>query len=147
MKRSLIKRKEDDGFSFAETIAVLAIMLILTAGVGFSAAGYVQKARRLSAESQIEVYRLALQSYYLDCGNYPSDEQGLAALWEKPVLYPVPSGWNGPYVDREIQLDPWGNKFVYSSRRNSRLPFTIISFGSDGLEGGSGDAEDVLSWK
>ena len=68
--------KKDDGFSFAETIAVLAIMLILTAGVGFSAAGYVQKARRLSAESQIEVYRLALQSYYLDCGV-------LMGLWVK----------------------------------------------------------------
>ena len=142
-----MKTKKDDGFSFAETIAVLAIMLILTAGVGFSAAGYVQKSRRLSAESQIEVYRLALQSYYLDCGMYPSDEQGLVALWEKPVLYPVPSEWNGPYVDKEIQKDPWGNSFVYSSRMNTRLPFTIVSFGSDGLEGGSGDAEDIVSWK
>ena len=141
------KTKKDDGFSFAETIAVLAIMLILTAGVGFSAAGDVQKARRLSAESQIEVYRLALQSYYLDCGAYPTDEQGLEALWEKPVLYPVPAGWNGPYVDKEIQKDPWGNDFVYSTRRNRKLPFTVVSFGSDGLEGGDGDAEDIVSWK
>ena len=141
------KTKKDDGFSFAETIAVLAIMLILTAGVGFSAAGYVQKARRLSAESQIEVYRLALQSYYLDCGTYPTDEQGLEALWEKPVLYPVPTGWNGPYVDKEIQKDPWGNDFVYSTRRNRKLPFTVVSFGSDGFEGGDGDAEDIVSWK
>ncbi len=141
------KAKKDDGFSFAETIAVLAIMLILTAGVGFSAAGYVQKARRLSAESQIEVYRLALQSYYLDCGAYPTDEQGLEALWEKPVLYPVPAGWNGPYVDKEIQKDPWGNDFVYSTRRNRKLPFTVVSFGSDGFEGGDGDAEDIVSWK
>ncbi|MCR4940856.1 MAG: type II secretion system major pseudopilin GspG [Treponemataceae bacterium] len=142
-----MKTKKDDAFSFAETIAVLAIMLILTAGVGFSAAGYVQKARRLSAESQIEVYRLALQSYYLDCGSYPSDEQGLAALWEKPLLYPVPAGWRGPYVDREIQKDPWGKPFIYSSRKNRNLPFTILSLGSDGLEGGSGDAEDIVSWK
>ena len=141
------KSKKDDGFSFAETIAVLAIMLILTAGVGFSAAGYVQKARRLSAESQIEVYRLALQSYYLDCGAYPTDEQGLEALWEKPVLYPVPAGWNGPYVDKEIQKDPWGNDFVYSTRRNRKLPFTVVSFGSDSFEGGDGDAEDIVSWK
>ena len=139
--------KKDDGFSFAETIAVLAIMLILTAGVGFSAAGYVQKARKLSAENQIEIYRLALQSYYLDCGVYPSDEQGLEALWEKPVLYPVPASWNGPYVDKEIQKDPWGNRFVYSTRKNRKLPFTVVSYGSDGLEGGSGDAEDIVSWK
>jgi len=144
MKR---KTRKDDGFSFAETIAVLAIMLILTAGVGFSAAGYVQKARKLSAESQIEIYRLALQSYYLDCGMYPSDEQGLEALWEKPVLYPVPAGWNGPYVDKQIQKDPWGNKFSYSTRKNRKLPFTVVSYGSDGLEGGSGDAEDIVSWK
>ena len=142
-----MKMKKDDGFSFAETIAVLAIMLILTAGVGFSAAGYVQKARKLSAESQIEIYRLALQSYYLDCGMYPSDEQGLEALWEKPVLYPVPAGWNGPYVDKQIQKDPWGNKFAYSTRKNRKLPFTVVSYGSDGLEGGNGDAEDIVSWK
>ncbi len=142
-----MKTKKDDGFSFAETIAVLAIMLILTAGVGFSAAGYVQKARKLSAENQIEIYRLALQSYYLDCGVYPSDEQGLEALWEKPVLYPVPASWNGPYVDKEIQKDPWGNRFVYSTRKNRKLPFTVVSYGSDGLEGGSGDAEDIVSWK
>jgi len=142
-----MKTKKDDGFSFAETIAVLAIMLILTAGVGFSAAGYVQKARKLSAENQIEIYRLALQSYYLDCGMYPSDEQGLDALWEKPVLYPVPAGWNGPYVNKEIQKDPWGNRFVYSTRKNRKLPFTVVSYGSDGLEGGSGDAEDIVSWK
>ncbi len=142
-----MKTKKDDGFSFAETIAVLAIMLILTAGVGFSAAGYVQKARKLSAENQIEIYRLALQSYYLDCGVYPSDEQGLEALWEKPVLHPVPASWNGPYVDKEIQKDPWGNRFVYSTRKNRKLPFTVVSYGSDGLEGGSGDAEDIVSWK
>ena len=142
-----MKTKKDDGFSFAETIAVLAIMLILTAGVGFSAAGYVQKARKLSAENQIEIYRLALQSYYLDCGMYPSDEQGLDALWEKPVLHPVPAGWNGPYVNKEIQKDPWGNRFVYSTRKNRKLPFTVVSYGSDGLEGGSGDAEDIVSWK
>ena len=139
--------KKDDGFSFSETIAVLAIMLILTAGVGFSAAGYVQKARKLSAENQIEIYRLALQSYYLDCGMYPSDEQGLDALWEKPVMHPVPAGWNGPYVNKEIQKDPWGNRFVYSTRKNRKLPFTVVSYGSDGLEGGSGDAEDIVSWK
>ena len=142
-----MKTKKDDGFSFAETIAVLAIMLILTAGVGFSAAGYVQKARKLSAENQIEIYRLALQSYYLDCGMYPSDEQGLDALWEKPVMHPVPAGWNGPYVNKEIQKDPWGNRFVYSTRKNRKLPFTVVSYGSDGLEGGSGDAEDIVSWK
>lgn len=146
MKRKM-KKKMDDGFSFAETITVLAIMLVLTAGVGFTAAGYIEKARRLSAASQIEVYRLALQSYYLDCGSYPTDSQGLEALWEKPLYHPVPAGWNGPYVDREIQKDPWGNSFVYSTGRNRKLPFTVMSYGKDGVEGGTGDGEDITSWK
>lgn len=139
--------KEDDGFTFAETLAVLAIMLILAAGVGLAAEKYIQKARVVAARSQIEVYKLALQSYYVDCGMYPSQEQGLEALWKKPELFPVPQNWDGPYVDRVIQPDPWGNDYVYTRSITDGLPYVITSFGSDGCEGGDGDALDIVSWK
>lgn len=139
--------KKDDGFTFAETIAVLAIMLILAAGVGLAAERYIQKARVVAARSQIEVFRLALQAYYVDCGMYPSQEQGLEALWEKPELFPVPQNWDGPYVDRVIAPDPWGNAYVYSRIVTAGVPYAITSYGSDGAEGGDGDAADIVSWK
>lgn len=138
---------KDDGFTFAETIVVLIIILILSAGVALSAMKYVDKAKITSAKSQIEVYKYALQSYYLDCGMYPSQDQGLNALFEKPVLYPIPDNWDGPYVDKEIQKDPWGNEYVYSDITTNGLPFSIISYGADGQPGGEGNDEDICSWK
>ncbi len=140
-------KKRDDGFSFAETLAVLAIMLVLSAGVGVAAMKYVAKARVLQARSQIQIYTLALQSYYLDCGVYPTTEQGLNALWEKPYLHPVPAGWNGPYTDRQIQTDPWGNQYMYSRQKTGKTPFVITSYGADGREGGDDNEEDIVSWK
>lgn len=139
--------KRDDGFTFVETIAVLAIMLILAAGVGLAADRYIQKARVVAARSQIEVFRLALQAYYVDCGMYPSGEQGLEALWKKPEFFPVPQNWDGPYVDREIQKDPWGNDYVYTRLLSVGVPYGITSYGSDGCEGGEGDEADIVSWK
>lgn len=139
--------KKDDGFTFAETLVVLAIMLILAAGVGIAAEKYIQKARVIEARSQIEVFKLALQSYYMDCGMYPSEEQGLSALWEKPVFYPVPQKWDGPYIDREVPSDPWGNDYVYSRMVSSGMPYSVMSYGSDGCEGGEGEASDIVSWK
>lgn len=138
---------KDDGFTFAETIVVLIIILILSAGVALSAMKYVDKAKITSAKSQIEVYKYALQSYYLDCGMYPSQDQGLNALFEKPILYPIPENWDGPYVDKEIQKDPWGNEYVYSDTTTNGLPFSITSYGADGQPGGEGNDEDICSWK
>lgn len=138
---------KDDGFTFAETIVVLIIILILSAGVALSAMKYVDKAKITSAKSQIEVYKYALQSYYLDCGMYPSKEQGLNALFEKPILYPIPENWDGPYVDKEIQKDPWGHEYEYSDITTNGLPFSIISYGADGQPGGEGNDEDICSWK
>lgn len=142
-------KKTDDGFSFAETVAVLAIMLILTASVGISAFKYVDKAKTVSAKNQILTYKIALNAYYLDCGMYPTKEQGLNALWEKPILYPVPKNWNGPYLDSQIKLDPWGNEYQYTNNAGmeNMVPFEILSFGSDGDLGGKGSEEDLVSWK
>ncbi len=145
MKKTVVTR--DDGFTFAETLAVLAIMLVLSAGVGISAMKYVEKARKLEARSQIQIYTLALQSYWMDCGAYPTTSQGLQALWEKPVLHPLPKNWNGPYITREVQADPWGNKYVYRCVKGGKLPFVITSYGADGREGGTGNEEDIVSWQ
>jgi general secretion pathway protein G len=146
-KRGAMKNKKDPGFTFMETIIVITIILILSAGVGFSAVKFIERARLAACKNQIESFRLSLQSYFLDCGVYPTEGQGLAALWEKPILAPVPSGWNGPYLDRQLPKDPWGNDYRYRNPGDKNLPFTIISFGADSLEGGEGQNADIYSWE
>lgn len=146
---------KSEGFTYIETVAVIAIGAVLTAGSVFSATKLIASARKTAARTQIEQFSCALQTYFLDCGRFPTSEQGLSALWEKPVLYPVPENWNGPYLDRAPGNDPWGTDFKYLSSESSALPsevpenmpFVLISFGSDGKEGGKGDADDICSWK
>ena len=139
--------KTDKGFTFMETIISISIILILSAAVGFSSVKFIDRAKIVSCRSQIETFRLALQSYYLDCGLFPSEAQGLPALWEKPVLSPVPPLWDGPYVDRMVQRDPWGNEFIFKNPGEKNLPFTIMSYGADGKFGGEGSNADIRSWE
>ena len=141
-----MKLKADRGFTFIETIVSISIILILSAAVGFSAIRYVERARIASCRNQIETLRLALQSYMLDCGRYPTELQGLNALWEKPAISPVPARWDGPYTDRRVPRDPWGNDFVYKNPGENNLPFSIASFGADGIRGGDGVNADIHSW-
>ena len=139
--------KADRGFTFIETIVAISIILILSAAVGFSAIKYIERARIAACRNQIETFRLALQSYYLDSGQYPTESQGLQALWEKPVLAPVPVQWNGPYIDRIIPRDPWGNAYIYKNPGENKLPFGIISYGADGKAGGESSNADICSWE
>lgn len=149
------RKKESEGFTFVETLAVLAIAAVLTAGSLLSATKLIAMAKKTAAKSQIEQFSSALQTYFLDCGRFPTSEQGLAALWEKPVLYPIPENWNGPYVDRKPGNDPWGTDFKYLSSESSTLPsevpegmpFVLMSFGADKTEGGEGEGCDIVSWK
>jgi len=138
--------KKDEGFTFIETIITITIILILSAAVGFSAVKYVEKARLASCRNQMETFRLALQSYFLDCGHYPTEAQNLQALWEKPVLSPVPPNWNGPYVDRQIPKDPWGNDYIYKNPGEKNLAFSITSYGADGKAGGEEANAEINSW-
>ena len=154
--------KQAEGFTYVETVAVIAIGAVLTAGSLFSASKIISAARKTAAKTQIEQYGCALQTYFLDCGRFPTTEQGLSALWEKPVLYPVPENWDGPYLDREPGHDPWGTDYKYFSAESSimpsevpaNLPYVLISYGPDGKEGGrtggsfrEGESDDICSWK
>ena len=138
--------KYDKGFTFIETIVTISIILILSAAVGFSAIKYIEQAKIASCRNQIETLRLALQSYLLDCGNFPTEVQGLQALWEKPIIAPVPDRWEGPYLDRKLPRDPWGSDYVYKNPGDKNLPFTIMSYGSDGKAGGEGTNAEIHSW-
>ena len=138
--------KTDRGFTFIETIITISIILILSAAVGFSSIKYVEQARITACRNQIETFRLALQSYYLDCGQFPTETQGLQALWERPILPPIPARWDGPYIDRRLPKDPWGNDFMYKNPGEMNLSFSITSYGADGKLGGEGVNADIHSW-
>ncbi len=136
----------DGGWTFIETLIVLGIVLILTATVGFTAVRYLQKAKVVAVRTQLDTLDLALQTYYLDCGAFPSAEQGLDALWAKPSVSPVPEAWNGPYLMKKLSKDPWGRDYVYRLPGPGGLPYGIASLGADGQEGGTGENADIVSW-
>ena len=143
-----MERKDTDaGWTFLETLIVMGIVMILTGSVGLMGARYVEKAKRISARATIETLSTALDAYYFDCRRYPTIEQGLGALWQKPILAPIPDRWDGPYVNRMISADPWGNDYLYIVPGPSGLPFGLLSRGADAKRGGSGEAGDIASWQ
>jgi general secretion pathway protein G len=95
-----------------------------------------------TAKIQIESFASALDLYYLDMGRYPASNDGLAALVQRPGNA---LEWNGPYLKGGIvPSDPWGHAYVYRSPVE-RAPYEILSYGSDGQEGGTGTAADISS--
>lgn len=135
--------KKEDGWTIVETMIVITIAMILTAMVGITAIKQVGKAKAVKAQTEIESYSLALTAYYLDCGSYPGEESGLEALYKNPGSA---DGWNGPYLTRSVSKDPWGNDYIYRIPGPDGQDFALLSYGSDGMEGGEGDAADLVSW-
>lgn len=91
----------------------MAIVFLLSGTVGFVGSEQIDRARHLAARQQIGVFRLALESYAIDTGRYPTTAQGLEALRTPPTLSPVPHTWHGPYLTGEIPQDPWGKHYEY----------------------------------
>lgn len=139
--------KNEDGWSFMETLIVIAIILILTTTVGFMAVKSLEKSRVAAARTQIESFATAIEAYYIDCGNFPTAEQGLSALRKKPETEPSSDNWGGPYLYKDIPNDPWGNEYEYTSPAPDGSPYGIRSFGADGIEGGEDKNADIKSWK
>ena len=136
----------EEGFTLIEIMVASMILLIIISVAGFVVTRNIGKAKTVSVKNQIQIFSMALNSYFIDCGMYPTKDQGLAALWEKPSSEPVPEEWDGPYIDKQIPNDPWGHPYEYDSPGPSGLPFGIRSFGADGVEGGEGGDRDIASW-
>ena len=90
---------------------------------------------------------MALHAYFIENDTYPTTEQGLQALWEKPVLSPLPANWNGPYLLNKVPKDPWGYEYSYAAPGVGGLAFGIRSYGADGAQGGEGRNQDITSWQ
>ena len=139
--------KQKSGFTLIELLVVLIILSLLAGLVLPRMLGRTEEARRQTAEVQIRSLENALALYYADNGMYPTTEQTLKALVEKPGNEPVPPRWKGPYLEKGIlPKDPWGNDYVYLSP-GVRLPeFDLMSYGKDGMPGGEGEFADIENW-
>jgi general secretion pathway protein G len=129
-------------------MVVIAILGILAALVAPSIIGRKEDAMRASAKVQIKNFEQALKLFYVDNGFYPSTEQGLQALVEKPAIGRIPPKWReGGYLESSsVPKDPWGSSFVYISPGVHNKNYDILSFGADAQEGGEGKDADVRSW-
>ncbi len=136
------------GFTLIELMVVIAILGILAALVAPSIIGRKEDAMRAAAKAQIKNFEQALKLFYVDNGFYPSTEQGLQALVEKPTIGRIPTRWReGGYLEsKTVPKDPWGNPYVYISPGIHNRDFDIISYGADGQEGGEGKDADIQSW-
>lgn len=132
------------GFTLIELLVVLVVLALLAMLVAPQIFGRVSEARATTARTQIELLGTALDSYRLDTGMYPTSEQGLEALREKPSRAPVPPNWRGPYLRKAVPLDPWGRPYVYKSPGDkNRAEFDLLSLGRDGKTGGDGEDADI----
>jgi general secretion pathway protein G len=128
------------GFTLVEMLVVLTIIALILGLVGPRVLSYLGESRVKTAKLQIESFGSALDLFYLDAGRYPITSEGLNALVQRPTGVDV---WNGPYVKGgKVPSDPWGNPYQYRSPVES-APYEIVSYGSDGREGGSGTAADI----
>jgi general secretion pathway protein G len=140
--------RDTRGFTLIELMVVVVILGILAGLIIPKIMGKPDEAKRLKARMQIEQLEQSLKFYYLDNGEYPTTEQGLTALVEKPATEPVPKRWrDGGYLEKgKVPLDPWGNPFVYVSPGVHSKDFDLVSYGADGEEGGEGKYADIESW-
>jgi len=163
------------GFTLIELLVVLVILGLVSAFAAPRVLDYLSGAKRDTAQIQIERLSEVLDLYKLEVGEYPSTDQGLEALiekpagvsgwngpylkqgremlvdpWGNPYQYRHPggvSGWNGPYLKqgREMLVDPWGNPYQYR-QPGEHGSFDLYSHGADGEPGGEGENADVTNW-
>ena len=131
------------GFTLIELLVVMIILGLLASLVGPRLFGKVDKAKQQTAQAQIELLSTALASFRLDIGRFPTEEEGLNSLVERPSNL---QKWDGSYLAKEIPKDPWGNDYIYKMP-GEHGPYDLMSYGMDGVSGGEGNDLDIVSWK
>lgn len=133
------------GFTLIELMVVLVIIGVLGALIVPNVLGRADEARITAAKTDISHMMSALKLYKLDNQRYPTADQGLQALVEKPSAPPVPNGWRKPYLEK-LPTDPWGNAYQYINP-GIKGEVDIMSLGADGKPGGEGNDADIGSWQ
>ncbi|TCL95658.1 type II secretion system protein G (GspG) [Rhizobium sp. PP-WC-2G-219] len=136
------RRDRSGGFTLVELLVVLVILGLVMGLVGPRVLNYLTSSRTRAAALQLSSFKSSLDLFYLDMGRYPSRSEGLSALVVRPGSA---QGWNGPYLQQQaVPSDPWGNAYQYTVP-GDKAPYRILSYGADGVAGGSGADADIVS--
>jgi general secretion pathway protein G len=131
------------GFTLLELLVVMVIIGLLASYVAPRYFDQIGKSEIKTARAQLDAFDKALATYRLDTGHYPTTDQGLKALVERPSDEPK---WAGPYLAKALPTDPWGRAYVYSQPGDANHDFELMSYGKDGQRGGSGESADISVW-
>lgn len=129
------------GFSLMELLIVMVILGLLASLVGPKLFGKLGKAQQKTAKTQIEMLMASLDAYRLDVGQYPTQQEGLEALFKNPGN----EKWDGPYIKKAVPDDPWGRPYSYKNP-GEHGEVDIYSYGQDNQPGGDKENADVGSW-
>lgn len=135
-----MKQRVNAGFTLLELLVVMVIIGLLVGYVGPKYFAQLGKSEVKAARAQISAVGKALDVYRLDTGHYPSQENGLNALNVAPSNEPR---WQGPYLQKAVPVDPWGNPYVYRIP-GEKAEYDLFSYGKDGKAGGTGEDADIF---
>jgi general secretion pathway protein G len=128
------------GFTLLELMVVLLILALIATIAAPQVTKYLRKAKRETAKIQVDALGAAMDSFNVDTGRFPSNEEGMKALIERPAGL---VSWDGPYIKKkESLIDPWGEPYKYRFPGKAK-EYDVYSWGSDRKEGGEGDAGDL----
>jgi general secretion pathway protein G len=141
-RRSAMPRSMN-GFTLLELLVVMVIIGLLASYVGPKYFAQIGKSGVKTTRAQIDALGKAIDQFRLDVGRYPTTEEGLASLVSRPSSL---SKWDGPYLAKNVPLDPWGNAYVYKAP-GDHGDYDLFSYGKDGRPGGDGENADIGNWQ
>ena len=136
-------RRRQAGFTLIEIMVVMVIIGLLMALVGPNLIGRSEKAKSQAAAMQIERLGTVLDTFRLDVGRYPTTQEGLQVLVQRPMGV---DRWDGPYINKGVPKDPWDRPYIYRSPGEAGRPYDLYSLGADGAPGGTDTNRDITSW-
>lgn len=137
-----MNRISQSGFTLLELLVVMVIIGLLAGYVGPRFFSQIGKSEVKAARAQIDALEKALDQFRLDNGRYPTTEEGLKALVERPS---TTSKWSGPYLKKAVPLDPWERPYIYKAP-GEHGEYDLSSLGKDGQAGGTEEAADITNW-
>lgn len=131
------------GFTLLELLVVMVIIGLLASYVAPRFFDQIGKSEVKAARAQLDAFDKALATYRLDTGHFPTGDQGLKALVERPAGEPK---WSGPYLAKALPPDPWGRAYLYRTPGEQGRDYDLLSLGKDGQRGGNGENADISVW-
>ncbi|MDN4503134.1 type II secretion system major pseudopilin GspG [Alteromonadaceae bacterium BrNp21-10] len=136
MKFKLSLPKNSRGFTLIELLIVIVILGLLASLVAPAMFSKVSSSQRKTAATQMQMFETALDTFRLDMGTYPDSLHELRQSTK--------NGWDGPYLPKDLPLDPWGNPYLYSTPGENGEAYKMSSLGADGKIGGEDDNADII---